>query len=527
MTDAAHLGRRTALTGGAALLTLAAAGPGWTQAPASPVAATKAGRVRGVREGSILVFKGVRYGATTEGRRFLPPRPPQRWSGVVDALDYAAQSPQVQGGDGGGLFRSWANRRPDSEDCLFLNVWTPALKDGRKRPVMVWFHGGGFVTGSGSSHAYDGVRLATKGDVVVVTVNHRLNAFGYTSLVSAGPAFADSGNVGNLDMLLSLQWVRDNIAEFGGDPKNVLIFGESGGGAKVSTLMAMPAAKGLFHRAVVQSGSALRAREPAAAAEDAAKLMAACGLQPGQVRELQALPIDRLREGVAKSRAAFSPVVDGRSLPRHPFSPDAPAVSRDVPLLVGTNKDEMTLLSGAADPSLFTLSWETLPSKLGPVLPGMDVAATVAALRAVEPNATASDIYFTATSEARFRASAVAQAERKAAQAAQGGAPAFMYFVSWETPVDGGKWKSPHAVEIGMVFDNVAKSESMSGVGPAQQKVADAMSDAWLRFAKSGDPGWPAYDPIKRATMVFGAEANVVNDPRPQERNLFKSVAAR
>lgn len=488
---------------------------------ADPVASTRSGPVRGYSDGRIKIFKGVRYGASTESRRFLPPQAPEPWREVRDALDFGAQSPQIAGGDGGGLFRSWANRRPDSEDCLFLNVWTPGLRDGARRPVMVWFHGGGFVTGSGASHAYDGTRLAAKGDVVVVTVNHRLNAFGYTYLADASPALADSGNVGSLDMLLSLQWVRDNIAEFGGDPRRVLIFGESGGGAKVSTLMATPAAKGLFHRAVVQSGSSLKVREPAAAADDARKLMDALGLKPGQTAELQALPMARVLEGVAKSNAGFSPVVDGRSLPRHPFHPDAPAVSRDVPMLIGTTKDEMTLLAGARDPSLFDLTWEALPGRLAPVLQGMDPAAVVAALRKIYPQDKPSDIYFTASTEAGFRSRAVAQAERKTAQ---GGAPAYMYLLTWETPVMGGKWKSPHALEIGMVFDNVAKSESMSGVGPVQQRIADGMSDAWLRFAKSGDPGWPAYSPPRRATMVFDAQSQVVNAPREAERVMFSRL---
>ncbi|MFZ5719469.1 MAG: carboxylesterase/lipase family protein [Pseudomonadota bacterium] len=507
--------RRHLLAGG---MVAAAAWPFGAMAQVSgPVATTRAGRVRGATVDGIHVFKGVRYGASTEGRRFMPPRPPQPWNGVADALDYAAQSPQVSGGDGGGFFRSWANRRPGSEDCLFLNVWTPALRDGKKRPVMVWFHGGGFSVGSGASHGYDGTRLCRRGDVVVVTVNHRLNAFGYGYLAElGGPEMADSGNAGDLDMVLSLRWVRDNIAEFGGDPGNVMIFGESGGGGKVSTLMAMPSAAGLFHRAAVQSGSSLTVLEKDQATENMRKLMAACGV--GQAAEMRALPMDRIVEGMRKAQVDFRPVVDGRALPRHPFHPDAPAVSRNVPMLIGTTKDEMTLLIGARDPSVFDLTWDDLPKRAAPYLSGLDAEKALADLRRLYPQARPSDIFFTLATVRATRKAAITQAERKAAQ---GGAPAYMYLLNWETPVDGGKWKSPHALDIALMFDNVARSESMSGTSPEAQKVADAMSEAWIRFARTGEPGWAPYRPDTRATMVFDVESKVVYDPNREERLMF------
>lgn len=487
------------------------------QTLAAPVAQTKHGPVRGAADGAVKIFKGIRYGADTGGaNRFMPPRAPQAWTEVRDALDFGAQSPQVAGGDGGGLFRSWANRRPISEDCLFLNVWTPGLRDGKKRPVMVWFHGGGFSTGSGASNAYDGTRLARKGDVVVVTVNHRLNVFGYSYLAElGGPEFADSGNVGNLDMVASLQWVRDNIAEFGGDPGNVLIFGESGGGSKCSCLLAMPSAAGMIHRAAIQSGSTLRVREPAQAAASAREW--AKGLGAADARALQQLPMERLVAAIGAPGAGANPVVDGRSMPRHPFDPDAPAISRRVPMLIGTNKDEQTLLAGGRNPALFDLTWEKLPETLGKSY----TAAQIAEMRRLHPTANPAQVYFRMTSEAGFRRSAIIQAERKAALAAQGGAPAYMYFMTWETPVAGGRFGSPHALDIGMVFDNVARSESMSGTGPEAQRVADAMSAAWLRFARTGDPGWAPYTPATRTTMVFGAEAKVQNDPAAAERKLF------
>lgn len=513
--------RRHLLAGATGLL-LAPAGASVAQT--SPEAATTAGRVHGAVVEGVNVFKGVRYGATTEGRRFMPPLPASPWAGVAPALDYAAQSPQLQAGDGGGLYRSWANPRPLSEDCLFLNVWTRGLRDRRKRPVMVWFHGGGFSTGSGGSRGYDGVRLCQRGDVVVVTVNHRLNAFGYGYLRElGGPDMADSGNAGDLDMVLSLQWVRDNIAEFGGDPGNVTIFGESGGGQKVSTLMAMPAAAGLFHRAIVQSGPTLAVLSPSEATGNTRKLAAACGLAPDQAAQLRTLAMERIVEGIRQARADFRPVMDGRSLPRHPFDPDAPPVSRNVPLLIGTTKDEMAGLLGAGDASAWTLTWDALPQKAAPYLTGMDAAKTIADLRRLYPAAKPSDLYFTITTVRSMRKSSIEQAERKAAQ---GAAPAFMYLLNWETPVDGGKWKSPHALDIALMFDNVATSTSMCGTSPDAQKLADAMSAAWIRFARTGRPGWPAYRPDSRATMVFDVNSRVVNDPNREERLMFAAAPA-
>jgi para-nitrobenzyl esterase len=495
----------------------------------APVAKTKAGQVRGTVVDGINVFKGVRYGATTEGRRFMPPQPAQSWQGIAEAGDYGSQSPQSRPSSIS-LFKTWANPRPASEDLLFLNVWTPAVHDGKNRPVMVWFHGGGFSTGSGSSHAYDGTRLAKKGDVVVVTVNHRLNAFGYLYLagLSKDPALADSGNVGNLDMALSLQWVRDNIAEFGGDPGNVLIFGESGGGAKVSTLLAMPAARGLFHKAVVQSGSMTQAQTPERATRGTKAFLQLLGIAPEKIDELRSMPMQKIADALnnvpAEGVVNFGPVMDGRSLPRHPFDPDAPSVSAQVPLLVGTIKDETTLLIGARDPSAFAITWETLPKRLQPFTGNADPAVFIDGMRQLQPNATASDLFFTITTARNFRNGAIRQAELKSQQ---GAAPAFLYQLDWETPVEGGKWKAPHALEIGMVFDNVAKSASMSGTGPEAQKVADQMSAAWLAFAKTGNPGWPAYDTKRRATMVFNVTSKVVDDHQGQERTLLAKLPPR
>ena len=514
-----RLDRRGLIAGSTAALVLAATSA--RAQGAAPVAATRAGKIRGRVADGINVFQGVPYGASTEGRRFMPPQPPTAWTGVRDALDFAHQSPQL-GAERPSVYASWANPRPPGEDCLVLNVYTPGLRDGARRPVMVWFHGGGFTSGSASSRYADGTRLARRGDVVVVTVNHRLNAFGYLYLAGLAPELADSGNVGSLDMVQALRWVRDNAAEFGGDAGNVTIFGQSGGGGKVSALMAMPAAAGLFHRAIVQSGSGIKSQEPAQATENARKVLAALKLGPADVGKLRTLPMQALSDALPNAGAGFGPVVDGRSMPRHPFHPDAPPISKTVPMLIGTAKDETTSLVGGRDESLFQLSWDQLPARLAPDLRGMDVAAVIAELRRIEPNAKPSDIYFTASTEARFRRRAYLQAERKAAQ---GGAPAFMYLFAWETPVDGGKWKAPHSIEHAMVFDNVAVSASMVGSGADQQKVADAVSSTWIRFARTGNPGWAPYDPRTRATMVFNVDSKVVDDPRRAQRMLFETVA--
>lgn len=497
----------------------------------APIASTATGKVRGYLDNGVSVFKAIPYGGDTATRRFRAPAAPAPWAGVRDALEYGFQSPQTRS-PSSALFKSWReNDQPSSEDCLVLNVWTPALRDGAKRPVMVWFHGGGFSNYSGSALGYDGVRLARRGDVVVVTVNHRLTVFGYLYLAGlAGSDFADSGNAGMLDLIQSLEWVRDNIAEFGGDPDNVMIFGESGGGAKVSTLMAMPRAKGLFHKAAVQSGALLSGIPIARANEMARTYLDALDLAPEQASAIVDLPLERLL-GALKSTGAgmrgpmnFTPVVDGGLLARHPFAPDAPEISANVPLLIGTTRDEMTLLSGDVDPSLFTLTWEELPARLSRRLPRMNVPKMIAEYRRLYPEGGPGDIFFAVETAAWMLNHATQQAERKAAQ---GAAPVFMYQLDWPTPVDGGKWKAPHALCIAFAFDNVEKSESMCGLGLGQQRMADQMSEAWIAFARSGDPNtpilppWPAYDAESRATMVFDLESKVVPDLRRDERLMF------
>lgn len=516
-----------ALAGFTAIGGLSACQPGGSTDNGVPIADTEYGQVRGTVEDGINVFKGVRYGADTSNYRFGAPQKPQPWEGVADALEYGASAPQSPGGDGGGLFADWrpATPLPTSEDCLFLNVWTPAI-DAGARPVMVWFHGGGFGTGSGSSYAYDGVRLSKRGDVVVVTVNHRLNIFGYLNLTGYGEPFADSAAAGILDLVQSLEWVRDNIANFGGDPNNVMIFGESGGGWKVSTLLSMPMASGLFHRAAIQSGARVSHPPATAAAVAAGEVVAKLGLSADTVAQIRTMPVTEIQAAAENVRFAGSgPTLDGKNLTVQPFDPVAASAGAGVPMLIGSNRTEGTSLSGPYDSSLYEITWDTLPERLAERFPGRDIPAIIDAYRTNHPTYEPPEVYFTAEADGGFFASSVTAADRKAEQ---GGAPVYFYHLDWTTPVHDGKRYVPHALDIGMVFDNVAKSESMSGPpGPEPQAIADQMSESWIAFARTGDPNnaqvpeWPAYTPENRAMMVFRTDPGVEVDIRATERSML------
>jgi len=499
---------------------------------------TSFGTIRGAFANGVYSFKGIHYGASTEPpKRFLPPTPAKPWTGVRDALEIGSPAPQdtelqllVKVSE---LFGDLLGPGQMSENCLVLNVWTGGLRGPNKRPVMVWLHGGNYTSGSSGIPAYDGANLAAMHDVVVVGINHRLNVFGHLYLGAINAEqYADSGNVGMLDIILALQWVRANIGHFGGNPDNVTIFGESGGGGKVSVLMAMPSAKGLFHKAIVESGSQLRANSPDEAEAMARNVLKQLNVTPDHIVDLQGIPMAEFIKAVhAMGDAAWDlgPVLDGRSLPRHPFDPDAPAVAAGVPMLIGTNGDEARLL-GIVDDTLFSLNESSMRTKLRASLHLADdskLNSLIAVYRRDLPNATPSDIYFAVMTDSGWRMDAITQAERKAAQRA---APAYTYLFEWRTPVLGGKLRALHGMDLPFVFDNVDKTPGWVGAGADLKLLADKVSGAWTAFARTGNPNhaglphWPAYDTATRATMIFNDECKAVNDPGKNERLAMSNL---
>jgi para-nitrobenzyl esterase len=496
--------------------------------PEPPIVSTNAGKVRGAVVEDIYVFKNIRYGEDTANYRFMAPVPAKPWTGVRDALEYGFRAPQPAARPSPNAPQATT---PISEDCLSLNVWTPGLRDGGKRPVMVWFHGGGYAAGSGNSPGSDGTRLCKRGNVVVVAVNHRLNAFGFLYLAELGGSeFKDSGNVGMMDLVLSLKWVRDNIAEFGGDPDRVLIFGESGGGAKNATLMAMPSAHGLFQRACSSSGETVTASRPATATARSRAVLTALGLTPNTIQQIKTVPMAALVEA-SHATSYYGSVVDGGVLPRHPFDPDAPPISFAVPMLVGTNHDESRLLVGRGHPETFDLTWETLPGQLAKYADGMgtlDLNEVIAMYRKDDPNYTASEVFFRATTDSRDWRPALVEIERRAAQP-KGAAPTYSYQLDWGSPTQP-QMRACHSLDLPFLFDNVAISNALTGTGPEAYKLAEQMSSAYIAFAHTGNPNtpalphWPAYDLAHRSTMTFNVECKVVDDPRSNPRKLFSTV---
>lgn len=483
--------------------------------------------MRGVAIEGVSVFKGIPYGGPADGAgRFLPPSKPQKWAGVFDATRTGPRAVQGPGnlfeaviGDyfcGGHKDKLGLDQQKDSENCLVLNVLTPGLKG--KRPVLVYIHGGGFSSGSGVI-ALAADAFAREEDVVLVSLNHRLNVFGYTYLGEFSQKYADSGNVGQLDLIAGLEWVRDNIASFGGDPKNVTIFGESGGGGKVSALMAMPAAKGLFGKAIVESGSSLRVSTKEQAISRAKALLDKCGLSEAQVDDLQKLPAEKL---FAAAGPAGGPVLDGRSIPEQTWDPKAPEVSANIPMIIGTCKDETAWLIGNRDASTFTLDDASLRSKLADnlALPGHDVEELIGIYRKAHPDAkTPSDLFFLITSDRGTRMNAVSQAERKAEQ---NKAAAYMYYFTYNTPILDGRYRAFHTAELPLVLRLVRYPDS--------ENLSKHLAGSWAAFARTGNPNhkglpsWPAYTTSERATMVFGQQINLAKDPDREARLKFRSL---
>ena len=492
-------------------------------AESSAIVEIESGRVRGEIYKGISIFRGIPYGAGTEGaNRFLPPRPPASWTGVRDVVDYGQTAPQAPGWLSEGGFEG---RRPEmGEDCLCLNVRTPAADSG-KRPVLVWLHGGGFEAGSGSSLLYDGTHLARRGDVVVLTVNHRLGIFGHCHLENLfGEAFAGSANAGYLDVVAALRWVNANIAQFGGDPDNVTVLGQSGGGRKVSLLTASNMARGLFHRGIVQSGSHLRLMSRARANELSERLLRHFDLKRTDAHKLQHIPWRDLRRAnrdiTRETRLRYSPTLDATTFAAHPWDPEAPSSAATIPMMIGTCRTELSNQLGNGE--TFALDDAGLTERLRAFVPAEDVAALVALFKQSSPGASAPELFFRITTARGYWRDSVLQTEAKARQ---GGAPVYSYRLMWRTPVDGGRLITPHSLDLPFMFDNVAKAPHMVGAATADtEAMANMMSQTWLAFARTGNPNnplvpaWQPYDLQTRTVMLFDTPPVVQSDPHREER---------
>jgi para-nitrobenzyl esterase len=554
MTDSSRRSFFRTVAAGAAGLTLGARGTfasgsdgpfvrtarvDWSPVPdgRSVVVTTTHGQLRGVRNGGLTIFKGVPYAGSPAGEgRFKAPPKLEPWRGVRDALVYGPQA--IQPPDPGWP-KEWAPAA-SSEDCLVLNVWTPGT-DGGRRPIMFYSHGGGFATGNGGAEVWpqslhhDGAALARDYDVVVVTHNHRLGLLGYLYLGDIlGEEYAASGAAGMLDIEAALRWVVDNAGAFGGDPDRVMIWGESGGGAKTATLTAMPGAKGLFQRASIESGPTLRLTPKEAATETTRRVLAALELDETQARQLLTIPADTLRD-VQQNMSRMNPmrigpVVDGHYIPTHPYDPVAPAVSADVPLIVGTNKDESIMFLQRGDLAAFSLDEAALRERLEQRFG--DAASRVLEVHQRErPNASPTDLFVAITTGQWMWHNAIVLAERKAALDA---GPVFMYQFAYESevPVAPGvdyPTKAAHAMEIAFKFNHPETSPE-AGRRPERFQAARNMSGAWAAFARTGNPThdgipeWPPYDTERRATMILDAECRVVDDPHREERLLWEQV---
>jgi len=504
------------------------------------IVGTDSGKVRGYIRAGTYTFKGIPY---AQAERFMPPEKPHPWEGFRSTLTYGPIAPQPFNEqvyrDEEAFMLAWPFAYQE-EDCQRLNVWTQGIEDDANRPVMVWLHGGGFSSGSAHEQGiYDGENLSKKGDVVVVSVNHRLNILGFLDLSALGDKYKYSGNVGLMDIVVALEWVKNNITHFGGDPGNVAIFGQSGGGGKVSTLLATPAAKGLFHKAIIQSGSTIKIGEPETTRKVGGAILEVLGLKPDQVDELQKISYDdlykagqaalgKVREEMMKGnpsgnigfRFGWSPVVDGDYIPTHPFDPAAPAMSKDIPVMVGSTINEIfpTLLN----PSLRNISMEKAEEVIKDRY-GEKAEGFIEEFGKVYPGYTPEDLIDT---DVRFRGNVLQQARLKSAQ---NGAPVYVYLLTWQNPLFDGVYKSLHCMEIPFVFDNATKYDVTTGGGRRVQALADKVSQAWISFSRTGNPNhdglpqWHAFTGENYYTMILDYECVLKNN---HDRKLLKTVEA-
>ena len=497
-----------------------------TWAQSTPLATTKAGKISGALIDGINVFKGIPYGADTASKRFKAPVPPAPWTNVLECNHFTTMAPQLTAArvPSGLAPRVAGDEGIESEDCLHLNVFTAGLRDHRKRPVLVYFHGGAYNNGTVNSNFYDGTRLVHRGDVVVVTVNHRLNAFGYLYLGNLSPEYADSGNAGQLDLILALKWVRDNIAEFGGDPSRVLIFGQSGGGAKCAALMATPAASGLFHRVMTMSGQQIKGASIDIAADRAKTVLEKMGVTSGKnlAGQINALTTAQIQEGARAVSADWLPVVDNIILKRNPFDPDAPALSEKVPMILGNVHDETAVATRG-----ITITWDNaaavLNTAVNQYLGPYTAEQVVAKFREIHPDYTPDQVDTAAATAFRAWPGQRWEAERRAANPVSE-PQTWVYQMNFA----GANGKAMHTIDIPFMFDNIAMAEVQIGSAPDQLAAANAlaatMSEMLIQYGKTGNPNnpglphWPAYDLKNRSTMIWERTPHIENDPRGVER---------
>ena len=486
-----------------------------------PIVTTTGGPVRGLERRGITVFRSIPYAAAPVGaRRFRPPVPPAPWTETYDATRFGPVAPQLPSPLEAIL------GAPDpvvDEDSLTLSIFTPGADDAR-RPVLFWIHGGAFVNGTGASPIYDGTRFAQHGDLVVVSINYRLGAFGFLHLADVfGDEFAGSGNAGILDQVLALEWVRDNIAAFGGDPDQVTIFGESAGGMSVGTLLGCPAAQGLFARAIVQSGGGSFCRAADAATETTRAVLAEAGIDT--VAELESAATDAILAAQGKVLAAgartelpFMPVVDGTVLPRMPVEAVRAGLGA-VPTMIGTTKDEMTLFT-VLDLGIGEPDGDAVAAALEGTF-GSRAREVHHTYQHLYPDATHHELLTVIATDRVFRVPAVELAE-----AAIDARPTFMYLFAWETPVFDGKLKSCHALELPFMWDAIDRPglSMLTGTGGDRAALAETMHAEWIAFARTGDPGFPAYDTARRATRWYATDCTVVDDPMPAQRELWATT---